>query len=143
MKEWEAGHFLALFDEAKAGYPPTQFPQQARPIESQLRKFAEFVIMSGKVKAATHLITEENHSCVLPLNHVVEGKTVLDILQDKPHPPSCPIDAVMITPPTLDPTPSHVVLFDKIDGLSILRSVQNTEGGAGPSGVDVCLWRRT
>ena len=43
---------------------------------------------------------------------------------------------------TLDPTPLHAVLFDEIDGLSILRSVLNTEGGAGPSGVDACLWRR-
>jgi hypothetical protein len=140
MKEWEAGHFLALFDEAKAiqaRLSANTILQQSKPIA---RKFAE-LMMSGKVKAATRLITEENHSSVLPLNHVVEGKTVRDILRDK-HPPSRPIDAAMITPVTQDPTPSHAVLFDEIDGLSILRSVLNTEGGAGPSGVDACLWRR-
>ena len=75
MKEWETGHFLALFDEAKAiqaRLSANTIPQQSKPIA---RKFAE-LMMSGKVKAATRLITEENHSSVLPLNHVVEGKTV-------------------------------------------------------------------
>ena len=139
MKEWEAGHFLALFDEAKAiqaRLSANTIPQQSKPIA---RKFAE-LMMSGKVKAASRLITEENHSSVLPLNHVVEGKTVRDILRDKHHAPSRPIDAAMITPVTQDPTQSHAVLFDEIDGLSILRSVLSTEGGAGPSGVDACMF---
>ena len=38
--------------------------------------------------------------------------------------------------------PSHPALFAEIDGLTILKSVLNTEGSAGPLGMDASLWRR-
>ena len=38
--------------------------------------------------------------------------------------------------------PNHPMMFDEINGLCILKSALKTEGGAGPSGVDVSLWIR-
>ena len=140
MKEWEAGHFLALFGEAKAiqaRLSVNAVPQHSKPTS---RRFAE-LMMSGKVKAATRLIMEENHSSRLPLNHVIEGKSVRDILQEK-HPPPCQVDITTVTPPMMNLIPSHPALFDEIDGLTILKSVLSTEGSAGPSGMDASLWRR-
>ena len=140
MKEWEAGHFLALFDEAKAiqaRLSVNAVPQHSKPTS---RRFAE-LMMSGKVKAATRLIMEENHSSRLPLNHVIEGKSVRDTLQEK-HPPPRQVDITTVTPPMMNPIPSHPALFDEIDGLTILKSALSTEGGTGPSGMNASLWRR-
>ena len=140
MKEWEAGHFLALFDEAKAIQARLSVNAVSQHSKPTSRRFAE-LMMSGKVKAATRLIMEENHSSRLPLIHVIEGKSVRDILQEK-HPPPRQVDITTVTPPMMNPIPSHPALFDEIDGLTILKPALSTEGSAGLSGMDASLWRR-
>ena len=34
------------------------------------------------------------------------------------------------------------MIFDELDGLRILRTTLRTDRGAGPSGMDACLWKR-
>ena len=140
MKEWQAGHFHTLYEEAKsiqARLAATKAPLQST---AKARRFAELIMM-GKVKAATRLITEESHAGMLPLDQVIEDRTVRDILHEK-HPPARPLSTTLPPPTMLNPIPTHPGLFDEISGLTILKAALSTDGSAGPSGVDSCLWRR-
>ena len=87
-----------------------------------------------------------NAGDVLPLDATVgeSGSCVRDFLHEKhpwpdAHPPA--------TETLLSPEPSlqeavHPVLFDRLDGDLIRTAAMRVHGGAGPSGVDACGWRR-
>ena len=97
--------------------------------------------MKGKLRAASRLIMD-NIATPLPLDQSINGKTVHDILLEK-HPA-----ARLVHPTALldkDFEPSHIfhpTIFDELDGVSILKAALRTDGSAGPSGMDACLWKR-
>ena len=78
---------------------------------------------------------------MLPLSHEIEGKLVRDIILEK-HPPARPLNSEVLSAPMPSPVEAYPAMFDEIDGLTILKSALNTEGSAGPSGMDARLWRR-
>ena len=82
-------------------------PLYRAPLQSTAKAtcFAE-VIMMGKVKATTHLITEESHVGMLPLDQVIEGRTVHDIVHEK-HPAACPSSTTLPPPTMLNPNSTH------------------------------------
>ena len=97
MNEWRAGQFQTLYKEAKsiqARLAATRAPLQST---AKARRFAELIMM-GKVKAATRLITEESCAGMLPLDQVIEGRMVSEILHEK-HPPARP-SSTTLPPPT-------------------------------------------
>ena len=140
LKDWQAGQFISLFEEAKSIQSRLNATTAFQQRKARARRFTDLMMM-GKVRAATRLISEENQAGMLPLNETIGDKTVRDILHEK-HPSARPLVATTSPPPMRNPFPTHPALFDEINGLTILRSALSTEGGAGPSGVDACLWRR-
>ena len=56
LVDWEAGRFLALFEEAKAIQARLTTSTAPRHTKTMARRFAELMMM-GKVEAATCLIT--------------------------------------------------------------------------------------
>ena len=92
----------------------------------------------GKVKAAICLLSSQPNSAVLhsdtPLGLESDSETVFDSLCKK-HPSGEPaqFDAVF---QSFDRPCSHPVIFESIDA-DLIRSVAlQTEGAAGPSGID-------
>ena len=68
MVDYEAGHLLALFEEAKSIQVRLITSTAPRHSKTMVRRFPE-LMMLGKVEAATLLIIGENLSNSLPLNH--------------------------------------------------------------------------
>ena len=102
-------------------------------------------MMKGKVRAALQLLTKGAGSAPLRLDDRVEecGKSVRDILKDKhPHPMPLHPDVILTEDVTAASGDFHQVLFDSITAEAIRRSALQTEGSAGPSGMDALCWRR-
>ena len=98
----------------------------------------------GKVKAAICLLSSQPNSAVLhsdtPLGSESDSETVFDSLCKK-HPSGEPaqFDALF---QSFDRPCSHPVIFESIDA-DLIRSVAlQTEGAAGPSGIDARGWKR-
>ena len=82
---------------------------------------------------------------VLSLDDTIETnskiQTVCEVLMEK-HPIGHPAHPDTLLPP---PTPAkevHPVLYERLDGMMIRLAALQTEGSAGPSGVDAHDWRR-
>ena len=100
---------------------------------AKLSKTFSNLMFQGKVNAALRLLDQESQGGVLPLTD--------DVYEDlkKKHPEAKPADAsVMITGeiPFVDSA-----LFANIDESTISRAALNTNGSAGPSGLDALGWR--
>ena len=80
---------------------------------------------------------------ILPLDRMIDGKPVRDVLREK-YPVARPLHpmALLQQKGGARASPHHPMMFDEINGLSILKSALKNLGGAGPSGVDASLWRR-
>ena len=93
-------------------------------------------MMQGKVKSATCLLTKENRSGrVLPLSHEIAGKSLFWRSTHQ-------LDHWTVKFSLSSLVEAYPAMFHEIDGLTILKSALNTEGSAGPSGMDARLWRR-
>ena len=78
---------------------------------------------------------------VLPLNEVIEGKTVLSILKEK-HPQAKTANTNYITEVSEDTMPYHPSIFEQTNAKTVRKSTLKTHGNHGPSGLDACEWRR-
>ena len=86
---------------------------------------------------------DESGTMILPLDRMIDGKPVRDVLREK-HPVARPLHptALLQQEGEAKAPPHYPMMFAEINGLCILKSALKTQGGAGPSGVDVSLWRR-
>ena len=95
------------------------------------------LMRKGKVKAALRLLTNQK-GMILNVNSPLnkeggDDRTVLDELKAK-HPPKGPICKEAVLEDC--GIEFHSVIFDSIDGDTIQRAALNTNGAAGPSGID-------
>ena len=85
------------------------------------------------MKAALRCLSKERQSGVLSLDELVPGRdgtlTVLDELKRK-HPPADELHPEALLQGCS--SPSHSVIFDKIDGSLIRCAVLQCQGSAGP-----------
>ena len=91
------------------------------------------------------LLTDDCRGSFLPLTTEIPSEnsqptTVLDVLISK-HPPSQPANPDTITNVNHSNV-IHSIIFDGIDASAIKSAVLQTEGSAGPSGIDAKGWRR-
>lgn len=70
-----------------------------------------------------------------------EGKSVLDVLKDK-HPAGQSPSADTLLPSTTTPNDSSTCIFHALDDKAIRQAALQTQGSAGPSGVDAIAWKR-
>ena len=86
---------------------------------------------------------DESGAMILPLDRMIDGKPVRDVLREK-HPVSRPLHPATLLQQEEEAKapPHHPMMFDEINGLCILKSALKTEGGAGPSAVDASLCRQ-
>ncbi len=99
----------------------------------------------GKVKAALRLLDNHTKGGVLLLNDTIQAnsneQTVRDVLFEK-HPNGQPAHPDTLLQPPTTTSDVHPVLFDRLDGEMIRHIALQTDGSAGPSGVDSHGWRR-
>lgn len=112
-------------------------------------RFAK-LMMEGKLKAASHLIGDNAKNFPLALNSDVfvvgAESSVRDVLLGK-HPQShLPVTiylSVLVCPSTTSfAPPFHSVLFDRLDGSLIHRTILLMNSVARPSSMDITSWRK-
>ena len=96
---------------------------------------------TGKISAAIGCLSDKKTKGVLPLNGVIEGKTVLSILKAK-HPQAKTVITNYITEVSEDRMPYHPSIFEQINPNTVRKSTLKTHGSHGPSGLDACEMRR-
>ena len=96
---------------------------------------------TDKKSAAIGCLSDKKTKEVLPLNEVIEGKTVLSILKEK-HPQSKTAITNYITEISEDAMTYHPSVFEQINAKTVRKSFLKTHGSQGPSGLDACEWRR-
>ena len=143
LELWKEGNLNELMEEGCT--IQHQFNNRNRNLdkttEQTARIFAK-LMMEGKVKAALRLISHENKNSPLKLgSQISETETVREILMKK-HPPQQPAKVSSIVTEDMQSTEPHPVIFDKIDGQFIRRTVLRMDGAAGPSGLDTDSWKR-
>ena len=148
LQLWSDGNFESLLDEGRTIQRQFALDSHNRSkIDQNLsKKFANHM-MEGRVKAALRLISQDNFRGTLSLDSTINSEnpqTVRDILYDK-HPQRQPIFDSAIIPSQTTPTNQqfpHPILFDKIDGHLIHKTIFIMDGAAGPSGLDCSAWKR-
>ncbi len=131
LDQWNRGDFDALMTECRT-IQSTLASKKFMTQQHLSRTFAN-LMLRGKVNAALRLLDEQSSGGVLPLTE--------ETLQDlrKKHPiakegnPAVMLDGDI---PFVDPA-----LFANIDESTIAKAAMNTNGAAGPSGLDAVGWR--
>ena len=120
LKSWADGDIDHLLREGRMIPKQLSSSLPSSSLRNAMAQRFATLMMGGKVKAALHMITNQEKGGVLPLKSAVSTddkatKTVHDVLLEK-HPPSkSPVSSAICDSnhSILDP---HPVLFDQIDG---------------------------
>ena len=100
------------------------------------RKFSN-LMMSGRVKDALRLLSEDNCGGPLTMN-----SSVMNALLTKHPKKQAPVPSTLVGDPSVSVSPPHPIVFDQLDAICIRRAVLRTSGAAGTSGLDAAAWRR-
>ena len=136
---WKQGLLDELFTETKA--LQIRHPKQKKSEVNEEAKQFDKLMSTGKISAAIGCLSDKKTQKVLPLNEVIEGKTVLNILKEK-HPPAKTANTNYITELNDDTMPYHPSIFEQINAKEFRKLTLKTHGSHGPSGLDACEWRR-
>jgi len=134
LKLWEKGDIAALIKEGKAIQKKLvaskSTPQETHKVFSKL-------MLQGKVSAALRWVTNKSGGL---LDATPE---VINLLKSK-HPEPPPKESLLISCLLSRDKTEDVenVIFENIDGQAIQNAARNTNGSAGPSGLDSDGWQR-
>ena len=101
---------------------------------SDLKMFNDFM-SRGKISNAIRVLSNEHKGGVLAPTDLIDGRPVLEILQDK-HPERQPLEPNCIQSEHPCTLPYHPAFFDKISARLVRKHAMKTHGSAGPSGLD-------
>ena len=144
LKTWRAGAIDDLVQEGKIIQSRLSTCRPTASTEQQVARAFAKLMFEGKTKAAIRLLSTQPNSSILPLNLSLgtgsDSETVLETLRGKhPEGQAVQLESIIQSP---DPPCSHPVIFESIDANSIRTAALQTEGAAGPSGIDAKGWRR-
>ena len=143
LQLWKDGNLSNLLSEGRCIQRRLQGSKRGKNEHDKLASTFSKLMRKGKVKAALRLLTNQEGMILnvnSPLNK--EGgndRTVLDELKTK-HPPKGPVCKEALLEDCGNEF--HPIIFDSIDGDTIQRAALNTNGAAGPSGIDADGWKR-
>ena len=115
---WKQGLLDEIFTEAKT--LQIRHPKQKKSEVNEEAKHFDKLMNTGKISAAIGCLLDKKTKRVLPLNEVIEGKTVLSILKEK-HPPAKTANTNYITELIEDTMPYHPSIFEQ----NTLRQFEN------------------
>ena len=131
---WKQGLLDEFSIEAKA--LQIKHPKQKKSeVNKEVKQFDKLMSM-GKTSAAIGCLSDKKTKGVLPLNEVIEGKTVLNI------PTAKTANSNYITELKEDTMLYHLSIFEQINATTVRKSTLKTHGIYGLSGLDACKWRR-
>ena len=152
MVLWTEGNIDKLLKEGKciqkylisSGKAETEFEKIARGFNR--------LMLQGKVRQAVRLTSNANRGSLLDIDLLIpvgenengdtEWKTTREVLLKK-HPHSCaPAAETMVTVSEAEDIHHDPIIFERITGEAIKSAANNTQGAAGPSGVDAYARRR-
>ena len=143
--DWRDGDINALVLEGRALQHSHQKHSTNKDTDAESARIFSRLMMQGKVKAALRVLSNNSSGGILPLEKQMDGteSTVFDILREK-HPAAQDINPEAVVPESAfdQSRPRHPVQFDRLNGNMIRTAALQTQGGAGPSGVDAAGWRR-
>ena len=116
---WKQGLLDELFTEAKA--LQIRHPKQKKSEVNEEAKQFDKLMSTGKISAAIGYLSDKKTKGVLPLNEVIEGKTVLNILKEK-HPPAKTANTNYITELNEDTMPYQPSIFEQINAKTVRKS---------------------
>ena len=128
-----------LFLEAKALH--IRHPKQKKCEVNEKGKQFVKIMSTGKISAVISCLSDNKIKGALPLNEVIEGKTVLSILKEK-HPQAKTANTNYITEVSEHTMPYHPSIFEQINAKTVQKSTLKTHGSHGSSSLDACEWRR-
>ena len=88
-----------------------------------------------------HATAKKEHTKTPQSLDIVNGKTVLEILQEK-HPERRPLNPDVLSQSESPHTDFHPIVFEGINASLVCSSALKVKGSAGPSGLDAHQWRR-
>ena len=143
LRSWKEGDLNELTIEGRTIQQRIPKASSTKTQEHLAHSFAK-LMLQGKTKAALRLLTTQTKGGVLRLDDTIdmanhEQRKVRDILIDK-HPPgqsAHPDSIIEDEPPTI-----HPVIFESLDATLIRSAALQTNGAAGPSGLDAIAWRK-
>lgn len=143
LKLWRDGNLDALVVEGRAIQKRLPKTNSQKAKQDLARAFAN-LMFAGKTKAALDLLSNGEKGGVLHLADPADpnnqcSPTVREVLNCK-HPTGQPAYADCIL--SEDPQAAHPIVFDSIDAKAIRSAALQTNGSAGPSGIDAHGWRR-
>ena len=149
---WTEGNIEKLMMEEKciqkylitSGKAETEFEKTARGFNR--------LMLQGKERQAVRLISNANRGGLLNIDSLIpvgenengdtEWKTTREVLLEK-HPHGCaPAAETLLTVSDNEDMHHDPIIFERITGEAIKIAANNTQGAAGPSGVDAYAWRR-
>jgi hypothetical protein len=142
LTQWKNGHVLDLLSEGRCIQQRLQPNKRGSNDDDKFTKSFSKLMREGKVKAALRLLSKMEGT-ILDVNATIstgdDNRTVLDELKAK-HPSKGPLCVQAVVED--QGKEFHPVIFDCIDGEVIQRAALNTNGAAGPSGIDANGWKR-
>ena len=115
---WHAGDLDSLLQEART-IQQRLGASNPRSNDNDMPRVLANLMMKGKVKTATRLLTEDTKGSPLPLDKVIPSDTgsegVRDILHKK-FPPCRPVTPSAVHPRVNSEQTTHSVIFDAITG---------------------------
>jgi hypothetical protein len=112
------------------------------------------LMLQGKTRQAVRLISSANKGGLLNIdspipvgeneneNGDIEWKTTREVLLEKHPHARPPVAETLLTATDIDELCHDPIIFERITGEAIKIAANNTQGAAGPSGVDAYAWRR-
>ena len=130
MNLWQRGEIDALVNEAKTLQARLPKPTEKKTIQTISKQFKE-KMEKGDVHGAIKLLTNNMSGGVLPLD-----EPTIQLLKEK-HPIGRDTnESYLLQGPVQEVNP---IIFDAIDEQMVMKAALATQGGSGPSGLDLSL----
>ena len=138
MDLWSRGDIDGLINEGRGlqrVLNSTKSSRAAKTVRDNTAwRFSE-LMMSGRVKDALHLLSEDKCGGPLPMT-----SSVMDALLAKHPKKQEPVPSTLVGDSSVSILAPHPIVFDQLDAICICRAVLKTSGAASPSGLDAAAW---
>ena len=143
LKAWHDGDIEGLLREGRAIQSHLNEGSSKWTSQEAVAKAFAKLMMAGKVKAALRYLSDNQNAGLVSLDEQVsEIVTVREILKEK-HPTPREVNAdALLSKSSVVANSTHPVIFESITGDMVRSVALQTQGSAGPSGVDAAGWRR-
>ena len=143
LDQWDSGDIPGLLEEGKLIQNQLERITRKSNRDDKLAHTFAKLITSGRTRSALQLLSKQSQQeGVHKLDTILDGKSIREILHSK-HPNVQPADSnILLEPPNEFDKQIPSIIFKGVNTDDIRHAALNTQGAAGPSGLDAACWRR-